>query len=267
MAIERGPWRDTDRRISLRFPMPGRAALPRTGIDLFLRPSQTSVTFRNNASQTALPVRDWGAFMLGNGVGGAGVALERGDLALPAERFRLAQSPDATLWRQFSPRGYDHPGLGVTFDDLEPHYELNSSICAARRAKPAISRDFRTAATPSRARARALIRRPRGASSAICCSRRRPPGLGYKPSPNPPAICRRPIPIRSASHSGSAACFSSAIVRLADSSRPARGPRSCRCSCGSRISKRARIVKSPVSISTGREMATGVTYVDHRARI
>ena len=32
-----------------------------------------SVTFRNNANQTALPVRNWGAFMLGNGVGGGGV--------------------------------------------------------------------------------------------------------------------------------------------------------------------------------------------------
>jgi gluconate 2-dehydrogenase alpha chain len=38
--------------------------------ELFLQPSQNTVTFRNNASQTALPVRDWGAFMLGNGVGG-----------------------------------------------------------------------------------------------------------------------------------------------------------------------------------------------------
>ena len=32
-----------------------------------------SLTFRNNTSQTALPVRTWGAFMLGNGVGGGGL--------------------------------------------------------------------------------------------------------------------------------------------------------------------------------------------------
>jgi gluconate 2-dehydrogenase alpha chain len=65
-AIERGPWRDptaeftpTMAQDELRF---------RIRHDLFLRPSQTSVMFRNNAGQTALPVRTWGAFMLGNGV-------------------------------------------------------------------------------------------------------------------------------------------------------------------------------------------------------
>ncbi len=70
-AIERGPWRDptaeftpTMAQDELRF---------RIRHDLFLRPSQTSVTFRNNAGQTALPVRSWGAFMLGNGVGGGGL--------------------------------------------------------------------------------------------------------------------------------------------------------------------------------------------------
>jgi hypothetical protein len=67
-AIERGPWRDptaeftpTIAQYELRF---------RIRHDLFLRPSQTSLTFRNNADQTALPVRTWGAFMLGNGAGG-----------------------------------------------------------------------------------------------------------------------------------------------------------------------------------------------------
>src|ERR1700751_3106062 len=66
-AIERGPWRD-----------PTAEFTPSVGQDepafrirhyLFLRPSQTSLTFRNNTEQTALPVRTWGSFMLGNGVG------------------------------------------------------------------------------------------------------------------------------------------------------------------------------------------------------
>ena len=42
-------------------------------LDLFLRPDQDTLTFRNNASQTALPIRNWGSFLPGNGVGGAGV--------------------------------------------------------------------------------------------------------------------------------------------------------------------------------------------------
>ena len=41
--------------------------------ELFLQPAQTTFTFRNKMAQTALPIRNWGAFMPPNGVGGGGV--------------------------------------------------------------------------------------------------------------------------------------------------------------------------------------------------
>ena len=69
VVIERGPWRDT----ASDFP-PSYAPDElryRLRHELFLRPGQTTLTFRNNLQQTALPVRNWGAFMLGNGAGGA----------------------------------------------------------------------------------------------------------------------------------------------------------------------------------------------------
>jgi gluconate 2-dehydrogenase alpha chain len=71
VAIERGPWRDT----ASDFPMSYAQDEWRYRLqhELFLRPAQTTVTFRHNAGQTALPVRNWGAFMLGNGVGGGGL--------------------------------------------------------------------------------------------------------------------------------------------------------------------------------------------------
>lgn len=71
VAIERGPWRDT----ATDFPptyAPDELRY-RLHHELFLQPAQSTMTFRNNDGQTALPVRKWGAFMLGNGVGGAGV--------------------------------------------------------------------------------------------------------------------------------------------------------------------------------------------------
>ena len=110
VAIERGPWRDT----ATDFP-PSYAPDElryRVRHDLFLRPAQATLTFRNNANQTALPVREWGAFMLGNGAGGAGRALERGDLAVSADRLHPEIPPHAALRRQFLARGNDHPGLG-----------------------------------------------------------------------------------------------------------------------------------------------------------
>ena len=57
MAIERGPWRNT----ATDHP-PGYAADElryRIRHELFLRPEQTTFTFRNKMSQTALPIRTW----------------------------------------------------------------------------------------------------------------------------------------------------------------------------------------------------------------
>src|ERR1700710_1784041 len=67
VAIERGPWRDTARDFSPAYAQD--ELRYRLKHELFLRPAQASLTFRNNLDQTALPVRSWGAFMLGNGAG------------------------------------------------------------------------------------------------------------------------------------------------------------------------------------------------------
>jgi len=71
VAVERGPWRDTGTDFSITYMQD--ELRYRLRHELFLRNSQMSVTFRNKTSETALPVRTWGAFMLGNGAGGAGV--------------------------------------------------------------------------------------------------------------------------------------------------------------------------------------------------
>src|SRR5437763_16141105 len=70
VAIERGPWRDTATDFNIGY-MPDelRYAVRR---ELFLQPRQEAMTMRNSADQTALPMRDYGSFLPGSGVGGAG---------------------------------------------------------------------------------------------------------------------------------------------------------------------------------------------------
>ncbi|PDQ20964.1 GMC family oxidoreductase [Mesorhizobium sanjuanii] len=71
LAIERGPWRDTATDFNIGYVQDElRYAVRR---DLFLQPAVETMTVRNNPSQTALPMRDFGSFLPGNGVGGAGV--------------------------------------------------------------------------------------------------------------------------------------------------------------------------------------------------
>ncbi len=85
VALERGPWRDTASDFNIGY-MPDelRYAIRR---ELFLPPATEAMTMRNSMDQTALPMRDYGSFLPGNGVGGAGGALERLYLALPGQRL------------------------------------------------------------------------------------------------------------------------------------------------------------------------------------
>ena len=71
VAIERGPWRDTGTDFNIGYAQDElRYAIRK---DLFLQPATEAMTMRNNGTQRALPMRDYGSFLLGNGVGGAGV--------------------------------------------------------------------------------------------------------------------------------------------------------------------------------------------------
>jgi len=71
VALERGPWRDTSTDFNIAYMQDElRYAIRK---DLFLKPSTEAMTMRNSISQTALPMRDYGSFLPGDGVGGDGV--------------------------------------------------------------------------------------------------------------------------------------------------------------------------------------------------
>ena len=145
VAIERGPWRDTATDFLISYAQD--ELRYRIQHELFLRPSQMSVTFRNNAKETALPVRTWGAFMLGNGAGGAGVHWN-------AETWRFLPTDfaagviDAAVRRKLLPQDMTIQDWGITYDELEPHYDEFEYLCGTP-ARPAISKvRFRTGGNP-----------------------------------------------------------------------------------------------------------------------
>ena len=88
-----------------------------------------SVTFRNNVNQTALPVRTWGAFMLGNGVGGAGVHWNAETWRFLPTDFTLKSHLTQRYGASFLPDDMTIQDWGVTFDDLEPHYDEFEYLC------------------------------------------------------------------------------------------------------------------------------------------
>ncbi len=127
IAIERGPWRDT----STDFPTTYAQDELRYGIrlDLFQRPAQDTVTFRNNVNQTALPVRQFGSFIPGNGVGGAGVHWNGAVWRFLPTDFTLRSHIEKRYGKAFLASDLTVQDWGVTYDDLEPYYDKFDKLC------------------------------------------------------------------------------------------------------------------------------------------
>jgi gluconate 2-dehydrogenase alpha chain len=91
--------------------------------------SRETLTFRNSRGQTALPMRQFGSFLPGTDVGGAGVHWN-------GQTYRFLPS-DFVLRSHFIERygkGIVADGLtiqdwGVTYDELEPFYDHFEKVC------------------------------------------------------------------------------------------------------------------------------------------
>ena len=160
VAIERGPWRDTATDFPPAYAQDELRYAVR--LDLFLRPDQETLTFRNNDEPDRaadpqlcrLPSRQWRRRRRR--------ALERADLALSADRFQPAQPSRAALRQGRPARRHDDPGLAAQLRRDSSPITTVSKNSAARPARPAISAGpSRPAAIRSRAGARRNIRRRR----------------------------------------------------------------------------------------------------------
>ena len=127
IALERGPWRDAPTEYppnyvqdELRY---------RIRHELFLRPEQTTFTFRNKMNQTALPIRTWGAFMPPNGVGGGGVHWNAETWRFLPSDFVVRTHLTQRYGTAFLPEAITIQDWGVTYDDLEPHYDTFEYLC------------------------------------------------------------------------------------------------------------------------------------------
>ena len=127
IAIERGPWRDT----ATDYPPSYAPDELRYHIrhELFLQPAQMTFTFRNNINQEALPIREWGAFMLGTGVGGGGVHWNAETWRFAPTDFVLKTHLTQRYGASFIPSGMTIQDWGVTYDELEPYYTRFEYLC------------------------------------------------------------------------------------------------------------------------------------------
>ncbi|KQR81668.1 GMC family oxidoreductase [Burkholderia sp. Leaf177] len=122
VALERGAYRDT-------YPD---GAYPKTLDELtylqrwklFQDMSKTSFTFRHSLNDTALPYRQIGAFKPGEGVGGAGLHWSGQHWRVYPEELRLKSHYEEKYGRKFVPNGMTLQDFGVTYEELEPHFDF-----------------------------------------------------------------------------------------------------------------------------------------------
>jgi Gluconate 2-dehydrogenase subunit 3 len=197
VAIEHGPWRDTATDFPPSYaPDELRYAVR---LDLFVRTAQTTLTFRNNPSQTALPVREWGAFLLPNGVGGAGVHWNAEIWRFLPTDFVLKTHLTQRYGAKFLPEDMTIQDYSVTYDELEPYYDAFEYLCGLREPRETSRGRSSHSVIRGRDRGRVPIRRRRRSSPMDrCYGQRRRKRWATAGSRSPPAISRRPIPNRSA---------------------------------------------------------------------
>ncbi len=127
LAIERGQWRDTANDFPTTVAQDELRYYWRHG--LFQKLQHDTISIRNNSAQTALPMRKLGSFLLGSGVGGAGVHWN-GQVwrFLPSDLQAKSHNTDrygaSALQADMTIQDY-----GVTYSELEPHYDKFEYIC------------------------------------------------------------------------------------------------------------------------------------------
>jgi len=190
LALERGSWRDTPTDFATTFAQDELRYYWRQ--ELFQRPAHETLTIRNNVAQTALPMRQLGSFLPGTNVGGAGVHWNGQTWRfLPTdfvarshnlERYGAKAVPDAMTIQDW----------GVTYEDLEPHYERFEYLCGISGKAGNLNGQIQEGGNPFEgARSREYPNPPMAMSYPPTLFAEAARSLGYKPFPQPSANMSR----------------------------------------------------------------------------
>ena len=127
VAIERGPWRDTAADFNIGTAPDELRYSARQ--ETLVKPAQETLTMRNTPAQTALPIRSWGSFLPGSGVGGSGMHWNGQTWRFLPSDFVIKQNLTQRYGEAALPQGHQIQDWGVTYDELEPHYDAFEYVC------------------------------------------------------------------------------------------------------------------------------------------
>ncbi len=96
--------------------------------DIFQNLSRETLTFRNNAGQTALPMRELGSFKPGEMVGGTAAHWGGNARRFLPHDFELRTQVTDRYGKGFFPEDCTAQDWGVTWDEIEPYYDMFEHI-------------------------------------------------------------------------------------------------------------------------------------------
>ncbi len=127
VAFERGVWRNTQADFAPTFAQD--EIRYRWRHELFQPPAHETLTIRNNPGQTALPMRRLGSFLPGIDVGGSGVHWNGQTWRFLPSDFIARTHNLGRYGKKMIPSDMTIQDFGVTYDDLEPHYDTFEYVC------------------------------------------------------------------------------------------------------------------------------------------
>ncbi|MES2189339.1 MAG: GMC family oxidoreductase [Pseudomonadota bacterium] len=127
LALERGENRDTNPD----FAYPRITDELSYGIrgKLFQNLAKETVTIRHATADVAVPYRQLGSFLPGDGVGGAGVHWNGQQWRALPDDLRIKSRVMERYGKKFIPEGMQIQDWGVTYDELEPHFNHFEKVC------------------------------------------------------------------------------------------------------------------------------------------
>jgi gluconate 2-dehydrogenase alpha chain len=96
--------------------------------DIFQNLARDTLTFRNNGGQTALPMREMGAFKPGEMVGGTAAHWGANARRFLPHDLEMRSRIEQRYGKSFIPEDCNLQDWGITYDEVEPYYDQFESI-------------------------------------------------------------------------------------------------------------------------------------------
>jgi gluconate 2-dehydrogenase alpha chain len=154
--------------------------------EMFQDLSKETVTFRNKPRETALPMRRLGAFLPGEGLGGAGLHWNGQHWRFLPSDFTMRSHNEQRYGKDFIDSELTIQDWGVTYDDLEPHYDKFEYVCGTSGKAGNLNGVIQEGGNPFEGpRAREYPTPPLKQGLGPRLFANAVQGLGYKPFPQP----------------------------------------------------------------------------------